>query len=104
MWGLNFAKLQRERRQAKQDLEDRSLAHTIGLYAAARQGALNNNKFISAVDRLSLTEEDRFLVTEAELRATLPAEQQLRLHAALELMRKDGRARRSQNGVDWLIN
>jgi hypothetical protein len=78
--------------QAQRDLQDRGIAQKIGICADAMQAAYVKHGG-----------KGKYAFSEQELRDMLTDQQQLRLHAALELMRNDGRARRANPG-SWFIN
>jgi hypothetical protein len=73
-------------------LQDRGIAQKIGICADAMQAAYVKHGG-----------KGKYAFSEQELRDMLTDQQQLRLHAALELMRNDGRARRANPG-SWFIN
>jgi hypothetical protein len=86
MWWMNVTKLRREERQAKLDREDRATIQKVALYAAS----------------VKRKHGPTVAFREDDLRGILLPKQQLRLHAAMEALRKDGRAEQNPDGT-WLF-
>jgi hypothetical protein len=88
MWTLNFTKLLRDRRHAQQHLQDWKTAQKLNLYADGKKIAFRSSSVA---------------LPEAELRRILLPQQAVRLHAALQLLRKEGRTRKAPVPGFWFF-
>jgi hypothetical protein len=77
------------RAKVSRDLSDAATGQLVCLYAASVKKRANNNNIV---------------FSESGLRAVLPPHHGVRLFAALELLRKEGRARQAHVSESWFID